>query len=134
MSGFSANDLIFNSDDNLGIYTGGFSVNSIMMKSGISPIMTINNGQHGGSKVSDLFNADLVVPNWAYTYGGDIGGRSHNMIDSDDDVDEIDDDLHNKLVDLIKVHENELKNKHKKTRNNKNKYKNKKTAQTKKNK
>jgi hypothetical protein len=88
-------ELVFN-DVNKGIQSGGFSVSSIMMKSGISPIMTMNvntgrqngmeqngmeqngmeqngmeqNGmeQNGGSgKVSDLFQ-NLAVPNWATMY------------------------------------------------------------------
>jgi hypothetical protein len=121
MSSFGANDLIFNSDMNSGIHTGGFSINSIMMKSGISPIMTINTDQHGGSNVSDLFTSDLVVPNWAYSYDTKIGGRSHKKYDSDDeDDDNIDDDLHDKLLDLVRVHDNELKKKNKKTKKNKN--------------
>ena len=118
MSNFGANDLIFNNDDNLGIYTGGFSINSIMLKSGISPIMTINREQHGGSNnVSDLFSADLVVPNWVYT--DTTGGAAHKQaFDSDDDDDEIDDDLHDKLLNLVKVHESEIQKKHKKTKKN----------------
>ena len=57
-----ANELVFNNDTNLGIHSGGFSVNSIMLKGGMSPIMTINTHQVGGNfdKVSDLFN-DLVI-------------------------------------------------------------------------
>jgi hypothetical protein len=45
------------------------------MKLGLSPIMTLNTEQKGGSdeletnKVSDLFN-NLVLPNWALSYHG----------------------------------------------------------------
>lgn len=118
MSNFGANDLIFNNDDNTGIYTGGFSINSIMLKSGISPIMTINTEQYGGSNnVSDLFTSDLVVPNWVYTDGTGGSTRKQNF-DSDDDDDDVDDDLHDKLLDLVRVHESELKKKHKKTKKN----------------
>ena len=61
-----AGELVFNTDKEAGIYSGGFSVNSAMMKAGLSPILTVNKPlQSGGSsKVSDLFN-DLVIPNWA---------------------------------------------------------------------
>jgi len=122
MSYFGAGDLIFNNDPIQGIHTGGFSVNSIMMKSGISPIMTINTDQHGGSnKVSDLFTSDLVVPNWTYSHDTDIRSsetKNNKKFDSDEDDDDetIDDELHNKLLDLVRVHENELKNKFKKTK------------------
>ena len=57
MSCIGANEMVFNNDTVNGIHTGGFSVNSIMMKNGISPIMTINKEQTGGSNlVSDIFN------------------------------------------------------------------------------
>jgi hypothetical protein len=102
-------ELVFNNDTNLGIHSGGFSVNSIMMKGGMSPIMTINSQQIGGTKekVSDLFN-DLVIPNWALSYNNKLVGGKYNDIekkindnyDSDDEI--IDDDLHEKLLDLVK--------------------------------
>ena len=103
-----ANELVFNNDTNLGIHSGGFSVNSIMLKGGMSPIMTINTQQVGGNfdKVSDLFN-DLVIPNWALSYNTRIvGGKykevEHNDSDSEDDV--IGDELHEKLLDMVKEH------------------------------
>ena len=111
------NELVFNTDTKNGIYSGGFSVNSIMMKSGLSPIITINKPlQEGGSnKVSDLFN-DLVIPNWALSYsmgGGEYKDESDN--DSDDDID---DELHDKLLGLVREHDSKMNNinKKKKTR------------------
>ena len=65
MSNIGANDLIYYSDNEGKIYSGGFSVNSIMIKEGLSPIMTLNNisstTQH--DNISDLFS-DLVIPSW----------------------------------------------------------------------
>ena len=136
MSYFGASDLIFNNDPIEGIHTGGFSVKNIMMKGGISPILTINNEQHGGSsKVSDLFSSDLVVPNWTYTYNPDvkIGGRKKQNFDSDDD-EVINDELHDKLLDLVKAHESELKKKFKKTKKNMEKLKKNNKSTTKRNK
>jgi hypothetical protein len=133
-----ADELVFNNNKELGIHSGGFSVKSIMMKSGLSPIMTLNIGQKGGSinKVSDLFD-NLVVPNWVLSYNDRIHeGGSHNNInhnyDSDDESDDdiIDDELHDKLIELVKQHDLIEKNKTKKnkiTRKNKNKL-NKKTT------
>jgi len=113
------NELIFNTDNEEGIYSGGFNVNSIMMKAGMSPIMTINNeNQTGGSNVSDLFQ-NLVIPNWALSYSSRMKGgeykEKHDNSDSDDDVD---DDLHDKLLGLVKEHEGKLNQqpKKKKTR------------------
>lgn len=105
-----ADELVFNNDIDKGIHSGGFSVNSIMMKSNMSPIMTLNSPDSiiggGSNKVSDLFN-DLVVPNWALSYNNRImGGKykdvDHDESESDDDV--IHDDLHEKLLELVKQH------------------------------
>lgn len=127
-------ELIFNNDNENGIHSGGFSVNSIMMKAGMSPIMTMNSPENiiGGSpydKVSDLFD-NLVVPNWALSYNNRIvGGKykeyEHDDISDDDEV--INDDLYDKLIELVK--ETDLKKytakaagiKKKQTKRNKNK-------------
>jgi hypothetical protein len=115
------NELIFNKDSEAGIFSGGFNINSIMMKAGMSPIMTINNeNQTGGSNVSDLFES-LVIPNWALSYSNRMKGGEYkeNFEDEDDDSDDdINDDLHEKLLGLVKEHESKLnqQNKKKKTR------------------
>jgi hypothetical protein len=107
-----ADELVFNNDKENGIHSGGFSVKSIMMKAGMSPIMTINspNEMTGGSsdKVSDLFN-NLVVPNWMLSYNNRIiGGKYKDHHEDDEDTDDededdvIDDDLYDKLLDLVK--------------------------------
>jgi hypothetical protein len=108
-----ADELVFNNDTKEGIHSGGFSVKSIMMKAGMSPIMTINNEQMGGSneKVSDLFD-NLVVPNWTLSYnnrlvGGKYKEHDHDNSDSDDEV--INDDLHDKLLELVKHHDTSAK-------------------------
>uniref|UniRef100_A0A6C0IEB7 Uncharacterized protein n=1 Tax=viral metagenome TaxID=1070528 RepID=A0A6C0IEB7_9ZZZZ len=121
MSYLDANELIFNNDIEKGIHTGGFSVNSIMMKEGISPIMTINNNQKGGTQlVSDLFN-DMAVPNWALSYHNKMfGGEYKNIISDSDDEDDnkiVNDDLHDKLVDLVKQHDLQQQNKQIKKKN-----------------
>jgi hypothetical protein len=116
-------DLVFYSDSNNEIYSGGFSINSIMMKGGISPFTTLNkmNEQTGGS-VSDLFK-DLVVPSWLVSQGNIFtGGTRQNNKDSDSDDDEIiSDDLHDKLIALVTVSDAEIKSKKKQTKRNKNK-------------
>ena len=115
-----ANELVFNTDKDLGVYSGGFSVNSIMMKSGLSPILTINKPlQSGGTnKVSDLFN-DLVIPNWALSYSMRGGEYKDESSDSDSEYEsDIDDELHDKLLGLVREHDNKIntQNKNKKTR------------------
>jgi hypothetical protein len=123
MSSLDGDDLVFYSDSNNEIYSGGFSINSIMMKGGISPFTTLNkmNGQTGGN-VSDLFK-DLVVPSWLVSQGNIFnGGTKQNNKDSDSDDDEIiSDDLHDKLVALVTVSDAEIKSKKKQTKRFKNK-------------
>ena len=130
MSYIGKNELITYNDDEMGIFSGGFSVKSIMLNQGISPIMTLNNNvvQNGGSeKVSDIFN-DLVVPNWAFSLPNKMmGGSSKNINkhksdkDKDDSSDssdeEIDDDLHDKLLDLVREYDTK-QNKKKTTKKN----------------
>ena len=105
-----ADELVFNNDIDKGIHSGGFSVKSIMMKSKMSPIMTLNTPDSmigGGNKVSDLFN-DLVVPNWVLSYNNRIVGGKYNEIEHDDSDSEdevLEDDLHEKLLDLVKEHD-----------------------------
>ena len=118
------NDLVFYSDSNNEIYSGGFSINSIMMKGGISPFTTLNkmNGQTGGN-VSDLFK-DLVVPTWLVSQEYKAtGGKKQNNKDSDEDSEDeiISDDLHDKLIDLVTVSDADIKSKKKQTRRFKNK-------------
>ena len=113
-----ANELVYNTNQEEGVYSGGFSVNSIMMKAGMSPIMTLNS-QSGGSfnKVSDLFES-LVVPNWALSYNNRMGGGEYKDDESSDE--EIDDDLHDKLLGLVKDHEiKESQKKKRKTKKHK---------------
>ena len=129
MSYIEAKDLVYTNKD--GIYSGGFNVQSIMLGAGISPIMTINNndGQKGGSpsQVSDIFSG-LVVPAYAYYHNGGLKNKStsyksHNS-DNDEEDEVIDDDLHDKLLGLVREHDNKLKQeerKKKRTRKHKGK-------------
>lgn len=116
-------ELIYNNDS--GIHSGGFNINSIMMKNGLSPIITLNSNtdsnsvssnirqQVGGSgnemnKVSDMFN-NLVIPNWSLSYNYKNGGSFVERNNKYEDDDVIEDELHDKLLNLVKMHENEMK-------------------------
>jgi hypothetical protein len=126
-------EFVFTNED--GIQSGGFSVNSIIMKAGMSPIMTLNTQYGGGDKVSDLFN-NLVIPNWALSYGNKMGGGPYQDISDDESSDgDIDDDLNDKLLDLVRHHETNIKqNGGKKRKTQKQKQKVAKKSGTKKNK
>lgn len=118
MSHLDANDLVFYSDHEKKIYSGGYSVNSILMKQQMSPIMTLNSGggsggggapQGGGDgSVADLFK-DLVVPNWALAlpsinhnptvYGG--GENSTHKPVYENAEQPMEDTLYNKLLKFV---------------------------------
>lgn len=120
-----SNELVYTNEKNNQIHAGGFSVNSILMKAGVSPIMTIHNPAMvgGGTKVSDLFN-HLVVPNWALSYNNRLGGGkyrdrdldSDSDSDSDSDNDVVKDDLHDQLLSLVNEHNKLLETRRKHTK------------------
>jgi len=125
MSNIDGDDLVFYTGDDNQIYSGGFNVNSIMMKAGISPFKTLNkiNTQTGGiGDVADLFK-DLVVPSWLMSQGNVFnGGSKHTKNDDDSEDDEvISDELHDKLIDLVTISDSEIKNRKKHTKRLKNK-------------
>jgi hypothetical protein len=97
-----ATDMIID-NDNTGIMSGGFSVNSIMLKMGLSPLVTLNK-QSGGANVSDMFDG-IVIPNWAFTH--DMTKLIHNpekeTVAGDDVVGDevVGDDIYDKLLDLV---------------------------------
>jgi hypothetical protein len=111
------NDLVTYNDPLNNIHSGGFSVESIMMRAGMSPISTLNGGILNGpegfigggddSRVSDLFGAGLVVPAHLLSYNNRIGGGKYKEVEHDDSDSEdsvIDDDLHDRLLELVKEH------------------------------
>ena len=133
-----ATDMVFDTDNtndtNDTITSGGFSVNSIMLKMGLSPLATLNK-QSGGAQVSDMFDG-IVIPNWAFThdlaavaksvYNPDIENENENDADIDNEV--VHDDIYDKLLDLVthydKKHPKKLTKKIKLKKNSKNTRKN----------
>ena len=108
-----ANDLVYSKDPSQGITSAGFSVDSIMMKMGISPIVTMNQpNAMEEDDVASLFKNKLVVPNWVLSYNnpsfsGGVKDHDHKEVKDtygeDDDV--LEDDLHDRLLDLVKEHD-----------------------------
>ena len=89
------------------ILSGGFHVNSILLKHKQSPMHTINkNLTGGGNNVSDLFK-DLAVPSGIFFQPNKTGGyrEDKNKVVEEQ---EVDDDLYEKLVKLASV-ENKTK-------------------------
>lgn len=107
-----ASDMIFNydnNDNNNGITSGGFSVNSVMLKMGLSPLATLNN-QSGGAQVSDMFDG-IVIPNWAFTHDMTAGAKTiynpdietEKEKEKEPEIDDVvvHDDIYDKLLDLV---------------------------------
>ena len=129
----SADDLIFEKNNEKGIYSGGFRVNNIFIKQGISPIITLGGssnieekkkGNLKNNNVGDLWS-DLVVPNWAFQLG-DI--TKHSFYKNNKNIDEndfIDNTLYDKLIGLVSISNNKeiqkIKQHTKKIKNKKNK-------------
>lgn len=133
------NEFVMYRDVNGGIYAGGFKVQSSLLESGISPIVSLNNGSEQSGGVNDnysgLFN-NLVLPNWATAYknitsfNSKIHGGNNNITTAAEQdggkysEEVVDDDLYAKLLKLVQVDENskelsediEDKKKNKKTR------------------
>lgn len=97
------NEMVFSINSG-GACSGGFNVNSIMMKAGMSPITTLQS-QSGGDNVSDLFGGNLVIPSWLLSYStmnGMEGGKKDKHKDDDSDDECIDDKLYESLLDLVR--------------------------------
>lgn len=78
------------------IQSGGYSVNSLFLNQGISPITTINQSSGDHLSFADMFK-DLAVPSWVISYDpAQIGGSDSSAMDGG----AIDDDLHDKLLKL----------------------------------
>jgi len=90
-----SSDLVFNTNDNEDVTAGGFLVNSCLLKSGLSPIATMNGGNHKGGGVSQIFN-NLAVPAGLLYMQQSLATASPSG--SGDET--ISDDLYDKLLNL----------------------------------
>jgi hypothetical protein len=118
MDELSQNDLVLYSNPDGKIYSGGFNINSILFNKDLSPIFNINtqNKQSGGSNVSDLFE-NLAIPRGLLHFNNPRGGYEPTEGNAEE-TDVIDDDVYNKLLNLVDPKQNKhTKTKHKKTKN-----------------
>jgi hypothetical protein len=119
------NDFVFSRGGDGQIYGGGFSVGNILDKfGGGSPLLTLNYNENndninqtgGGNKIeqfSDIFK-NYVVPTGLFSFPYKSSSSTNNR-DCENNV--INDDLYNKLLDLVK--EKNIKGGGKKTRRTK---------------
>jgi len=118
---FDTSELLYDACGN--INGNGYNVNSILLKAGINPTVTFN--QNGGL----LFNTNnLVIPSWLLSYPNYKISDTNNYNNNDnicnisniiknkenlnknqyEENDEIEDDLYNKLLDLVKINPDEI--------------------------
>lgn len=84
---FDEQDLVYYTDPENNIFSGGYQVSSVLMKAGLSPISS--NVQDGGSELvdgqqkPDLFH-HLVLPNWALYHPQSDKQLTHKTTDGGD--------------------------------------------------
>ena len=108
MTHFSGDDLIFYKENGK-ILSGGYSIDSILLKNNISPMTTLNTNQMGGGKnVSSSFENLAVPAGLLYLHNS----KTKNDNDFNNEYQEhvpLNDDLHDKLFKLAEV--NKIKKK-----------------------
>ena len=101
MSYFSGDDLVFYKENDK-IMSGGYLINSIMLKEGIAPMTTFNENYSGGSKdskkVSELFD-NLAVPAGLFY----VNPKQSENCEYEVDHAVLTDDIHDKLFELIEL-------------------------------
>jgi hypothetical protein len=104
MSFVTADDLILYKEGDK-IYSGGFQVNSILLKQGYPAIQRAGTSLNSGTdQVSDLF-ADFAVPSgllYLPNKNTGISNENNQEVIMDDD-DYVTDDIYNTLMDLASV-------------------------------
>ena len=110
MSFFQPSDLIFYKKDGQ-IMSGGYSIDSILLKEGISPMTTLNTKtQEGGSNVSSLFE-NLAVPAGLF-FTNQQGSYKKPDFDPEN-IEEhtaLSEDIHDKLFAMVEMNSQKQKN------------------------
>lgn len=96
----SDNDLIFYSAGEK-IYSGGFSLDSVLMKEGLSAIHSVNH-QSGGT-FNGLFGKNYVVPPMWFLSPFDSQEMRERENNYDSQSETIEEDLHDKLLSVLEA-------------------------------
>ena len=98
------NDFVFIKGADGKMYGGGYCIDNILMKTGGSPIITLNNNQSGGGGINEddqfanIFKS-YAVPSFLFSFP--YRGGSTNLRGDEDKTELLEDELHKKLVDLV---------------------------------
>jgi len=121
MSQFSAEDMIFYKNNDL-IMSGGFSVESVLLKNGNSPMYT-NNSLNGGDgtrdKVSDIFKNYAVPAGLFYQQNKEKSLALFNyekMEENPREIPVIPHNIHDTFMNMLESHNNPSSTRSKKTR------------------
>jgi len=94
-------DLIFYSMGE-NVYSGGFAIDSALMREGLSAMKTIKS-QEGGSTFEGIFGKNYAVPPMWFLSPYDstlqTGGSRENLNNLDSEI--IEEDLHDKLLNIL---------------------------------
>lgn len=92
MTNYNINELVFVNDPQKGISSCGYQVNSLLL----------NTSQKPSKQIDELFN-NLVVPNWTLNHGDKCPKVKERIAENDEEeyMEIVDDNLFDKLVDLV---------------------------------
>lgn len=92
MTNYDTNELVFVNDPKKGISSCGYQVNSLLL----------NTSQKPSKQIDELFN-NLVVPNWTLNHGDKCPKVKERKTGNDEEeyMEIVDDNLFDKLVDLV---------------------------------
>lgn len=100
------NDLIFYSSGG-NIFSGGFSVDSMIMKGGKSPMKSISVSD---DKSHGIFGKNLAVPPmWFLSPKKNIPSKKNNFEDDDQVGNILEEDLHERLLKISQINERKKK-------------------------
>jgi hypothetical protein len=126
MNYFSGDDLIFYKDSNTNkIISGGYSIDSILLKEGKSPMMTLNKTGGSGSgsgtesgteSVSNIFE-NLAVPAGLFYQNGSGLNNNNNIEINYKSTESLPEDIHDKLFKMVEVYNTKKKPKTYKLKN-----------------
>lgn len=108
MSYLGSDDFIFYKENGK-IMSGGYTVNSILLNSGISPMQTNNIGNQTGGKVSSVFENLAVPAGLFYAHPKHFVGEEINM-PLPDGHQCLPDDIHDTLFKLVEVDKKRKRN------------------------
>lgn len=96
-------DLVFYSVGSDNIYSGGFSIDSSLMKGGVAPMKSINDPTNDASAFKGVLGQSYVVPPMWFlsTESHQIGGSTNYEKNKEEDSEVIGEDLHEKLLRIL---------------------------------